>query len=166
MRWLAALPLALAAFPATAGEGCFGPGTALFHCTTGGGAKALDLCLQDDVVLYRFGPVAGPAELLLGRTVRVADYTPWNGVGRDLWETLAVSNGPITYLVFWSLDRLVPDPDVQGGVEVQQGDTTLARVQCDAQSVTIADFEPLYDAKEQLGLTWCPETMLWAQSCD
>ncbi len=151
---LAAMPLSAAA------QGCFGTGLPLFHCESGG--KAVDLCLQGDVVLYRFGPAQGAAELLLGRKVGEVHMRPWNGIGRHLWEEVTLFNGAYSYGINYSIDRLAEgEPQVAGGVTVRQGDKTLADLTCAAGSVTVHDFYPIFEAKEAAGQCWNRESFAW-----
>lgn len=151
---LAMLPLPGAA------QGCFGTGVPLFHCRSGG--KAVDLCLQGDVVLYRFGPAGGSAELLLGRAVPDVQMRPWNGIGRHLWEEVTLFNGAYSYAVSYSVDRLAEGaPQATGGVTVMRGGTALADLACNAGSVAVHDFYPVFEAKEAAGQCWNRERLAW-----
>ncbi|MEQ9259100.1 MAG: hypothetical protein RIG84_08370 [Roseovarius sp.] len=152
-------PLA-AVSPGLAAEGCFGTGQPLLHCTAG--SKALDICLQDNVALYRFGPSDGPAEMLLARHVTALDMVPWNGVGRTLWEEITFRNGSYAYAVNYAIDRLAENgPEVSGGVTVSEGDREIARFDCESASMTFFDFYPVYEAKEAAGQCWSREAGLW-----
>ncbi|MCA0846582.1 hypothetical protein [Salipiger thiooxidans] len=154
--------------PAMVQAGCFGSGEPLFHCTLNGGTKTLDICLQGEVALYRFGPAQGTAELLLARSVTGVAMTPWNGIGRHLWEELTFHNGSHDYLVSYSVDRLATGdaPVIEGRVIVAEGDSEVADLACDAGSVTEADFYPLFEAKLAAGELWCPETQSWGAACN
>ena len=160
VRIFAALAVLATGAPATAQEGCFGAGVPLFHCQAGG--KTLDLCLQGEVMLYRFGPRGQAAELLLARHVIGVGMVPWNGIGRYLWEEVTVYNGTFDYTVHYSIDRLAQGaPVVTGGVTVTEGDRTLADLSCDAGSVSISDLYPVFEAKEAGGQCWDTGAFEW-----
>ncbi|MFN3210125.1 MAG: hypothetical protein ACE369_14190 [Roseovarius sp.] len=163
----AAVVLGLALPDAARAEGCFGPGTPLFHCTMNKGATALDLCLQGTVVIYRFGPSGGAADLLQSHEATRVDMTPWPGVGRTIWEDTTLENEGFRYVVHRATDRMIAedDPDysaaARGGVEVSKDGRVVSDRECDAGSVTVADFYPLYEAKEAAGQCWNRDTFSW-----
>lgn len=147
---------------ATAQDGCFGTGQPLFHCTMKGGAKALDICRQGNVGLYRFGPGAGRAELLLGRHVRNIRLSPWGGMGSLIYEEVEFSAGDVTYQVYYAVSRSAADtPDMNAGVRVLRGDQMLADLTCDAGSVSVHDFSPLFEAKTAAGQCWQNDSSTW-----
>lgn len=158
----------LCSFPVVAEAACFGSGDPLFHCTVNQGRKALDVCLQGEVAIYRFGPVNGAAEMLLARHVTGVGMTPWNGIGRYLWEEATFYNGTHDYLISYSIDRNAAEsaPQVQAGVIVAEGDSEVAEIGCDQGSVTEADFYPLFEAKLAAGQPWCQSTQSWNSACD
>ena len=142
--------------------GCFGAGEPLFHCTFQGGKKAVDICLQGDVVLYRFGPVSGTAELLLARSVIGVDMTPWSGVGRAIWEEVTFHNNVYSYHISYSVDRIASEEVLPtGGLIVAEGDSELADLTCDPGSVGAADFYPVYEAKEVAGQCYSRDDFTW-----
>jgi hypothetical protein len=146
-------------------EGCFGPGDPLFHCTVKDSAKSVDVCLQDHVAYYRFGPVAGSAEMLLARPVSEVHMIPWNGIGRTIYEEAGFTNRAFDYTVYYAIERSPDDgevtADVSGGVTVIKGDQTVAQLACDAGSVSVNDIYPLYLAKEAAGQCWDREAFQW-----
>ncbi len=150
-----------------AAEGCFGNGTPLFHCTVKGGAKAVDVCLQSDVLIYRFGAPRGAAELLLAKRVENVRMQPWNGVGRSIWEELIVDNSGYSYNISYSIDRMIED-GADDHVAVPLGDVIIAKgakilnvLKCDSGSVAVADFYPLFEAKEASGQCWSHGNSRW-----
>jgi len=160
---LAILLWAFLPAPLAAKDGCFGAGQPLFHCQMG--AKAVDICLQGDVLAYRFGPSGGAAELLLARRVEAVGMTPWNGIGRYLWEEISVANGIYAYTVYYSIDRLAQgEPQVTAGLSVTKAGQVLADLSCDAGSVSQNDFYPVYEAKEAAGQCWSTDSFEW-QAC-
>ncbi|MCR8546789.1 hypothetical protein M4578_03035 [Salipiger sp. P9] len=168
MKHFAIALSALILLPATSEAACFGAGEPLFHCTVDHGRKAVDVCLQGGVAIYRFGPPTGAAEMLLAPVVTETEMTPWNGIGRYLWEEVTFYNGRYAYLVSYSLDRTAPNGQAapEGGIIVAEGDSELADLQCDAGSVTEANFYPLFEAKEAAGQPWCPATQSWGMPCN
>lgn len=153
----------MAAGPALAqAEGCFGSGEPLFHCRMEGSGKALDLCLQQDVVVYRFGPPGRAAELLLARRVEEVFHLPWNGIGSSIYEELGVGNGDVEYTVWSAVERIAADqPEVSGGVRVTRGDQTLAELRCAEGSTIVRDFYSVFEAKEAKGQCWDNGSFSW-----
>ncbi len=142
--------------------GCFGAGEVLFHCTFQGGQEAVDICLQGDVVLYRYGPVNGAAELLLARRVIGVDMNPWFWVGSAIREEITLHNSVYSYLVSYSVEQNASeDAKLTGGLIVAEGDTELADLTCDPGSVGASNFYPVYDVKEASGQCYSREEFTW-----
>lgn len=160
----AAALVALAALPGLAAAACPTGAEPVLSCTARGGAMALDVCLADQEVSYAYGAAGGAPDLRLHRNIADVSARPWNGIGRSLWEEVTFENAGYAYLVFMSVDRMDPAAQPEGGVIVQQGGNDLARVDCDAGSVT-AGFWAVSDAKARAGLCWSPERFAWAR-CD
>ncbi len=153
-RWIAIALTGLLTGPAL-GQGCFGAGEPLFHCTLKDGTRALDICLQSDVGIYRYGPPGAAPELLLAERVERMFMWPWNGVGSSIYEEVGFTNGDVDYTVYYSVSRIAADtPDVDGGIRVTKGDQTLAELACDPGSVEAREFYPVYEAKEAKGQCW------------
>ena len=153
-------------FASTAAQaGCFGAGEPLFHCTFNAGKKSVDVCLQGDVLLYRFGPPNGRAELALARREIGVEMTPWNGVGRSIYEEITVYNGAYSYILSYAIDRNIEGAPIDGRLIVAQGDSEVASLVCDKGSVKEADFYPLFEAKEAAGQLYCPQRFSWGQGC-
>ena len=159
------LAILFAAAAAARAEGCFGPGTPLFHCTTKDGAKTVDLCLQGNVAYYRFAPTGGAAEIILAQPVREVSMRPWNGIGRTILEEAQFTNDAYAYRVYYAIDRIPEDGEVKvtvaGGVSVIKGDETVAQLDCDVGSVSVRDIYPLYVAKEAAGQCWSRDRFEW-----
>jgi len=161
MRLLVSVALAGFAAPAAA-EGCFGAGTPLFHCTLKGGARAVDLCLQGDVGVYRYGPPGGAAELILAQRAADMFMWPWNGVGSSIYEEAGVYNGDVAYTVHYAISRIAVEAlEVSGGIVVTRGDQTLAELACDPGSVSLREFYPVFEAKQASGQCWDPTGFSW-----
>lgn len=156
---------ALTLFASTAQAGCYGSGTSLFHCTMSGGKKALDVCLQGGVATYSFGKIGQAPDLLLARKEVDVMMSPWNGIGRSIYEEIGFNNREFSYIIGYSMDRRVEALPIAGTLIVVEGDATAAELSCDEGSVKTADFYPLFEAKERAGQRYCPEAFFWADSC-
>lgn len=154
----AALLLALlAAGPAQA----LCQGDEYFSCRIG--AKELQVCYWKGMLIYQYGPETAP-ELSLNVTVEEADFTPWAGIGRTMWDSLAFHNDGVTYEVWAAMDKKLedsePEPVLQGGVTVMKGGETLASLTCDAGSARSA-LDTLWDRKTEIGQCWDYEANQW-----
>lgn len=152
-------------FTTTAQAGCFGSGTSLFHCTMSNGKNAVDVCLQEGVVTYSFGKLGKTPDLLLARKEVDVSMSPWNGVGRSIYEEISFHNREYSYILGYSMDRKAQDSPLEGTLIVVEGDATAAELTCDKGSVQTADFYPLFEAKELAGQRYCPDAFLWANNC-
>lgn len=142
-------------------DGCLGDGAPLFHCSFNGGAKTVDICQQAEVVYYRFGPANGAAEQILARDIRGVDMQPWNGVGRAIWEQVTFYNTVYSYIIDYSVERDPSGPPAEGRLIVAEEDSEIAELLCDTGSVSVADFYPLFEAKEAAGQCYDRETFSW-----
>ncbi|WP_371227508.1 hypothetical protein [Roseovarius sp. 2305UL8-3] len=160
-RWIALAFAGVLAGPAL-GQGCFGAGEPLFHCTFKNGTRAVDICLQGDVGIYRYGPSEAASELLLADRVEVMFMLPWNGVGSSIYEELGFTNGDVDYTVHYAVSRIAADePEVTGGITVTKADQKLAELTCDPGSVEVREFYPVYLAKEAKGQCWDRTAFSW-----
>lgn len=155
-----------ALFPMAAYADCGGAGNTMFHCTFKNGAKAGDLCINGDfIVTYRYGRDSAKPELELSHPADVVFMRPWPGVGRYIWEEATISNGDYSYTLHHSVDRLTEDAASDGGIIVRKGEEEIANLTCDAGTLMMADFYPLFLAKEDSGQTWCPSSDSWEAAC-
>jgi hypothetical protein len=136
------------------------PGETLVSCPIG--ANQLQVCNDGDLLTYSFGPPGAP-DMQLASKPELA-YTPWNGFGRTLWETITFSNRDVTYEVVFSIDRMDENARPEWGVTVLKGDEIAATLTCDDQRANIP-FDGLYDQISATGLCWNRETFAWASSC-
>lgn len=160
-----AVAVLLAGLPAAAQAGCFGAGEPLFHCRIEGSARQVDICLQDGVALYRFGPMDGAAEMILARRVEDVGLRPWNGIGRWLHEALRFTNGETAYEISYGIDRLSETHVVEAGIAIHESGREIARLACRPETVLGLDFTPLFEAKLAAGQSWCPEAGEWRADC-
>lgn len=153
----AALILALLASPASAA--C--QGDEAFSCRIG--KKTLDVCYWKGALIYRFGPEGQP-ELTIAEPLETVAYTPWPGIGRAIWDTVAFRNDGVTYEVWTSFDKMDESAVLEGGVNVMQGDTSLASLTCDKGSVAHG-LDVISDLKAGIAQCWDPEGQAWG-SCN
>jgi hypothetical protein len=153
----AALILALLASPASAA--C--QGDEAFSCRIG--KKTLDVCYWKGALIYRFGPEGQP-ELTIAEPLETVAYTPWPGIGRAIWDTVAFQNDGVTYEVWTSFDKMDESAVLEGGVNVMQGDTSLASLTCDQGSVAHG-LDVISDLKAGIAQCWDPEGQAWG-SCN
>jgi hypothetical protein len=154
----AALILALlAATPASAA--C--QGDEAFSCQIG--QKTLELCYWKGMLTYSYGRDGKP-ELTLTEPLETVAYTPWPGIGRTIWDTVAFRNAGVTYEVWTSFDKMDENAILEGGVYVMEGETMLASPTCDRGSVAHG-LDTISFMKAGIGQCWAPETQSWG-SCN
>jgi hypothetical protein len=158
----ALLLLALTPLPAFA---ACQPDAALFHCQIG--KRTLQICEAAGRLTYDFGPTGKP-ELSLSVDIAQADFTPWPGIGRTMWDELAFHNEGVTYRVWTALEKQMeenqPEPVLEGGVTVMRGDEDLASLTCDEGTVTSL-LDIVSNMKAEIGQCWDYATLTWRQ-CD
>ncbi len=168
------LPIALLAIIATAPTAfaeCATPEDTFLSCTFSNGKKAVDVCVDGDMLTYRFGRIGKAPDLALSVPVVDADYTPWPGIGRAIWETVTFQNGKTSYVVAGVIDRQFSDDEkdevqaeISGLIDVNEGEETLATLECDAGSVEFAYGGSIYEAKTAAGQCYNLEEQRW-ESC-
>lgn len=131
------------------------PGRVLLSCDTSP-SRALTLCLEGETFHYRYGAKDKP-DMALSVSAAQAQVTPWNGMGHDIWSELRFDNGPVSYIVWTNFSRAV-EGKASAGVEVLEGDKSLARIACRAPHPG-TDY-PLFD--EVMGdLGFCHQDSAW-----
>ncbi len=135
-------------------------GETLVNCPIG--ANQLQVCNEGDLLTYSFGPPGAPDLQLASRPE--AAYTPWNGIGRTMWETITFTNRDVTYEVVFSFDRMDENALPDWGVVVLEGADIIANLTCDSQVANIP-FDGLYDQITATGLCWNRESASWAAVC-
>lgn len=100
----------------------------LLYCVTESG-KEISLYDQGDTIEYSFG-FAGQPEITLTRLREDTSTYQWAGVGRSIHYSVDVPNGDTVYSVFWSYDRLSPQQEEIGGVNVMIDGQYVATVSC------------------------------------
>lgn len=106
----------------------------LFSCGTENGKEIL-LYQTDETIDYSFGDQDAKPELELTVPRDQASTWQWKGVGRAMTYAVDVPNGETSYSVFWSVDRLSQNQDIEAGVRVHSNRKTLATVYCTGKVV-------------------------------
>ena len=147
---------------------CMGEDHVFMSCTVDGGAKLLSVCIDDGVATYAFGLLGQPPDLSISTQIADLDYTPWPGYGGSIWEEVRFYNNEYNYLVFAAVDRSGPEDangdmiiQERGGVIVFQGDTSLAVLNCDADSLDFPWTDALSQGKATAGLRWNMQAGRW-----
>jgi hypothetical protein len=148
----------LALLPLPAFASC--PGETLVSCPIG--TNQLQVCNEVDLLTYSYGPPGAP-NLQLASKPELA-YTPWNGFGRTMWETITFTNRDVTYEVIFSADRMDENAMPEWGVTVLEGEEIAATLTCDDQAGNIP-FDGLYNQITATGLCWNRESESWAEAC-
>jgi len=148
-RALVSLLLGGVASVSAASAGC-DQGELLFHCSFSQGKKAVTLCQEGERYSYAYGRIGYAPELRLVRDLPELGFTPWNGIGRSIWEEVTFRNASVEYLIGYSIDR-VSEAGPEGSLTVMEGGQRLALLICDAGSVEV-NFTPLANAVFDAGL--------------
>ncbi len=129
----------------------------IFLCSVG--TKELSVNADANYVSYAFGPPSAP-ELELVNPLERNGFTPWPGIGRAIFESVAFENEGFSYVVHWSLDRLMPGGVMEGGVTISGGGDVETTLLCDPGSVQ-APFFTLSDHLSGAGLCLDLEARSW-----
>lgn len=136
---------------------CHQRSATVLTCTIDQGAKQLEVCLDGEEVIYRFGLADAP-DLILSAPITEVAHQPWPGIGRAIWESTTFRNGDFTYEVHGSFDKL--DQISDGGVTVRENGREIASLSCDRGSTELGLFA-ISDAKEAAGQCWDAEARRW-----
>ncbi len=164
MRFLALLT-ALASSAASAFAACPAGQTPVFRCTFKAGQKFVDVCQSDSRVTYAYGKTGQSPELQLSVLLRDLKYTPWNGIGRAIYEQIVFRNKDVSYVVWSAFERNpeLANPLSAGIVVEDQNEKVLAELQCDQGSID-SGIDGLYQAMEDQNMCWSFEAFEW-QGC-
>ena len=136
-----------------------------FSCRVENG-KQLEVCIDPDAFAgtggfsYSFGPPGAP-ELRLQVPMAAGTVTPWNGVGREIWETVGFPNGDYLYEAWHSVERNADNAAAMAGVNVLRGTDLVARLTCVGRPD--AQFFVLVDAMAAAGWCWDIATQRWGR---
>ena len=122
---------------------CADSETEVFSCLIENSTKTLSLSETESDLNYRFGPKDAP-ELVLSAPKDSAKHTPWNGIGRTIWEAVAFEKDNFIYEVWTALDKFDaienPDKARSAGVTVYKDGEDLATFQCDPRDLDFPAF--------------------------
>src|SRR5690606_26843141 len=97
----------------------------------------LEVCIEPEdsrgngAFTYSFGP-KGQQDLTQREEFSAGTATPWSGVGRAIWESVAFRNDGHSYEAWHSVDRLTEDSALEAGVNVLRGEDLLASLTCES----------------------------------
>ena len=132
-------------------------------CQLDDGKTAVNVWLEDGAVNVFIGGKARAALIATSQPVAEAAHRPWEGVGRSIFESLTIEAPPLSYEIWISLDRLIPDSRPEGGVNVIRDGQLVASRECLPETV-LAGFWVISDAKKAQGICWDLDAHGWA-SC-
>lgn len=138
------------------------PGDTVFSCPIG--KKTLDICHAKGLLTYQFGR-KGKTELTISEPLETVAYTRWPGIGRAIWDSVAFENEGVTYEVWSSFDKMDENAVLEGGINVMEGDETLATLTCDKGSVAYS-IEAISDLKAGIGQCWDFDARQWTTACN
>ncbi len=135
----------------------------LLACSTGA-SRQVTVCLSGDSVTYSYGKRGKAAELDLTVPLSDSPYTPWNGIGRYMSDSITFHNAGYAYEVWQSVDKMSPDKSPAYGVNVLQDEDVLKTLACNP-GAQAQPFDRLYEATEAQGLCWSFDNRGWQETC-
>ncbi|NDV11587.1 hypothetical protein [Crenobacter caeni] len=120
--------LLLAVAPALAEAACLRGESTVFACQSTQG-KQIEVCDAGRTLSYAFGRPGRP-EIVLRVPRAAASTWQWQGVGRYVSYAVNLPNGNTEYSVYWGMDRLSDEHEVEAGVHVSIGGRPAATVRC------------------------------------
>lgn len=114
---------------AVAVNACPPDASRIFYCLTTN-KKEVEVCDAGAQISYRFGRIGQVPEMAL--SIPRAEVTTWQwpGIGRHLSYSVTIPNGTTRYRVFFSVDRLSDDHDIEAGIDVEINGEHVARIPC------------------------------------
>lgn len=119
----------------TAFANCENGSDTLFRCITKKNGKQIEVCDAGETINYSFGKPGKKPELALFVPRDEVTTWQWSGVGRSISYSVNIPNNDHLYRVFWSVDRLSEEHDVEAGVEIEKKGELLATVYCKPDTV-------------------------------
>ncbi|MEM7439711.1 MAG: hypothetical protein AAF393_08940 [Pseudomonadota bacterium] len=139
-------------------------GTTLFSCAIAGKAQVVTVCNTGDAVTYTYGRPDRAPDISLASAVATVGYSPWNGIGRSIYEDVTFTNAGYDYTVWGALDRQILEDDpadqMSGGIVVTKGDETVAQLMCDPKTIAVA-LDQLWGLKEAAGQCYDRDAFEW-----
>lgn len=131
-QWMMVVMMGLLAAGAQAK--CPGASKTVFACQTTKG-KQVEVCDAGKTIGYSFGKPGATPELALNVPRSQASTSQWQGVGRYMSYAVDIPNGKTVYSVFWGVDRLSEEHDIEAGVNVLINGKQAATVMCRPDTV-------------------------------
>lgn len=104
-------------------------GELLFSCTTTNN-KTLEVSKINDNYKYSFGGNNSSPDISILAKKQDVDIYKWDGIGRYENYSIKIPNGKFSYEVYWSLDKLSSKNAISSGVDIFEGDKSIAKVVC------------------------------------
>ena len=114
--------------PGLAAAACLRGESTVFACQTVQG-KRIEVCDAGRTLSYAFGRPGRP-EIVLRVPRAAASTWQWQGVGRYVSYAVNLPNGNTEYSVYWGMDRLSDEHEVEAGVHVSIDGRPAATVRC------------------------------------
>lgn len=142
------------------------PDLTVLACDMENGAR-LTICADESRITY-FHQLPDSPEIKLENPLGAPGYTPWPGVSRTIWDSVAFADADLTYEVVTSIERLFPDQD-DADVQTVRHDTLLIsefgdlvdELSCRPETVT-GHVGLLHDHLTAKGLCWDTGGFRWA----
>ena len=138
--------------------------TNILTCTVG--SKQLSLSIQDDLIIYTFGPPGKP-ELVLEEPVATVDFQPWNGLGSTDADAVSFYNQNYSYTVVTTSSY----ENFRSGIHyhditiwVERDGKNLASLNC-KEELAGNPLDYLREAKAAIGQCWNREQQRWLDNC-
>lgn len=100
----------------------------IFFCSTKKG-KIIEVCDKKSTIEYSFGKSTGKKDLTLNVPRDTVTTHQWDGMG-PMYFTVNIPNKNTVYSVYFSMDRMSEEHNVDAGVEVITDGKSVATVQC------------------------------------
>ncbi|WP_155846040.1 hypothetical protein [Celeribacter ethanolicus] len=147
--------------------GCPQGQEAFTSCQIEGRGTEVFVCFDNQVATYSYGPVGGPADLILSVSIEQVDFEPWSGLGTAISESITFYNRDYGYTIGGGFERPFSEEDMQrpprrfGWVEVTESGERAAWLECIPDTVSYGFGGGIYDAKMAAGLVWDWDSETW-----
>ena len=146
---------------------CIPGETEFASCQIKGKKTQVSVCYTADTATYRFGKRNAAPDLALSVPIVELAYTPWPGIGRDIWESVSFDNKGYTYELSVGFERMFEGeaqsdgPRHFGQLTVTQGTKILSVMACQPETVSYSYGEGLFAAKAARGQQWDANSQVW-----
>ncbi|KJZ18534.1 hypothetical protein [Loktanella sp. S4079] len=139
-------------------------------CQIEGRGTEVRVCFDNQIATYHYGPIGGPADLVLSETIERVDFVPWSGVGSAISEAVTFYNLDYGYNVGGGFERPFSEEEMRlpqrrfGWVEVTESGTRVASLSCIPETVSYGFGGGIHDAKLAAGQTWDWDSQTWVSN--